>query len=228
MKKHCFSVIFVLAFLVAPVIIKAQAQASAFTGPWVLDREKTGTNKNFPEKLKNYKMLVGESENLLNVKARVEGPVPVEPLRDRSSNTGGGITSGGGRTTAPSMGVSGTSQTSTVTEKSNYGGTMALYFTPSEATYNLNGEEVKVEIKEGEKVAGIARMKAKMDKTGKAMQLITIRRMKTPNGEVEITTRESWKLSEDGKSIKVIRTVESPSFRDEITMILSKLEQKPS
>jgi hypothetical protein len=51
--------------------------------------------------------------------------------------------------------------------------------------------------------------------------------MKTPNGEMEITTREVWKLAEDGKSLKLQRTVETPNARDEIIMILAKVAEQP-
>ncbi|HEX8638386.1 MAG TPA: hypothetical protein VF692_10010, partial [Pyrinomonadaceae bacterium] len=61
----------------AVVGIKAQSPISAFTGNWMLDREKTKTNKDFPQKLRNYKMVVGESDNLLSVKSQIDGTVEV-------------------------------------------------------------------------------------------------------------------------------------------------------
>ncbi|HEX8637207.1 MAG TPA: hypothetical protein VF692_04015, partial [Pyrinomonadaceae bacterium] len=80
-----------------------------------------------------------------------------------------------------------------------------------------------VEMKQGDKVNGIARMKAKLDKSGKSLQITTIRRMKTPTGEMEVTTREVWKLSDDGQSLRFQRTVETPTARDEIIMTMSKV-----
>ena len=47
--------------------------------------------------------------------------------------------------------------------------------------------------------------------------------MKTPNGEIEIITREVWKISEDGRSLKLQRTVETPTARDELVMVLDKV-----
>jgi hypothetical protein len=41
---------------------------------------------------------------------------------------------------------------------------------------------------------------------------------------MEIYTRDSWKLLEDGKSLKMHRTVESPIWRDEINLILTRVQ----
>ena len=217
MKKKCFGLVFAFIFLSAVIGIKAQSPISAFTGNWMLDREKTKISKDFPQKLKNYKMMVGESDNLLSVKSQVDGEVEVVAAGRGATVVNESASRLGTATRTGDTGsVAGTS-------KINYGGTMAIFFTPNDAVYNLSGEEVKVEMKQGDKVSGIARIKAKLDKSGKSLQITTIRRMKTPTGEMEVTTREVWKLSEDGKSIKFQRTVETPSARDEIVMMLAKV-----
>jgi hypothetical protein len=220
MKKLCFSVIFALLFLTPSVGVKAQSKASAFLGAWVLDKEKTSA-KDFPKKLQNYRMVVAESENLLNVKNQVEGRVEVEISRDRAADVGPNITpntvgappgqrAGGLTPGAP---------------KSNYSGTLALSFTPGQFVYDLSGKEVKVEIKRGEKVNGYARITAKLDKNGKTLKLTTLRREKMPYGELETNVWETWKLSEDGQSLKFTRTVETPTVRDELTLMLSRASQ---
>ncbi|HEY0099238.1 MAG TPA: hypothetical protein VGB76_09810 [Pyrinomonadaceae bacterium] len=200
--------------------VKAQSKASAFLGAWVLDKEKTSA-KDFPKKLQNYRMVVAESENLLNVKNQVEGRVEVEISRDRAADVGPNITpntvgappgqrAGGLTPGAP---------------KSNYSGTLALSFTPGQFVYDLSGKEVKVEIKRGEKVNGYARITAKLDKNGKTLKLTTLRREKMPYGELETNVWETWKLSEDGQSLKFTRTVETPTVRDELTLMLSRASQ---
>lgn len=225
MKKICFSVMFAVVFLASVAGVKAQSSASAFTGTWVLDKEKT-SSKDFPKKMQNYRMVVAESENLLNVKSQVEGRVEVEISKDRAADSGPNVTPQsvvGSNTGVRSGGaVSGPAGVA----KSSYSGTLALFFTPSEVTYKLTGEEVKVELRQGEKVNGHARIKAKLDKSGKTFQVTTFRRMKTQYGEMETTTWESWKLSGDGKSLKFQRTVETPTARDELTMFLSRPAQQ--
>ena len=225
MKKLCFGVAFALTVFSAAAQAKAQSKASAFTGAWVLDRAKTGT-KDVPIQMTGYKMLVGESEDLLNVKSKVEGKVEVLVSRDRpSSNTGVGDNTAGRGATPSASGVSGVSSRSIAAEKPNYGGSLALFYTPNDVTYNLSGEEAKVEIKQGEKVTGIARIKAKVDKNGKSIQFSTVRRMQSQYGEVEVITRESWKLSDDGKSLKLQRTIDAPNARDQITLTLVRPAQ---
>lgn len=225
MKKLCLSVMFAGVFLASAAGVKAQTSAAAFTGAWVLDKEKTSI-KDFPKQLQNYRMVVAESENLLNVKSQVEGRVEVEVSKDRAApgspnitpqsvvGSNNGVRSGGG------LGDVSTGA------KSSYGGTLSLYFTPSEVTYKLTGEEAKVELRQGEKVNGVARIRAKLDKSGKTFQVTTFRRMKTTYGEMETTTWETWKLSNDGKSLKFQRTVETPTARDELTMVLSRPAQQ--
>jgi hypothetical protein len=226
MKKLCFSVIFAVVFLGPLVGVKAQTgapaqpSAAAFTGAWELDKEKTPA-KDFPKKLQNYRMLVAESENLLNVKNQVEGRVAVEVSRDRAAEVGPNITPNS--VGAPAGQRAG--GTLPGAPKSNYGGTLALSFTPGQFTYDLSGKEVKVEIRSGEKVNGFARIKAKLDKSGKSLQLTTFRREKMAYGELETTIWESWKLSNDGKSLKFTRTVETPTVRDELTMMLTRPAQ---
>ena len=213
MKSLSFSVFLTLVFLSAITGTKAQSQPSPFAGNWMLDREKTSTNsKDFPERLKNYKMAVSGDGATINVKSQVEGNVEVRaagrgsvtPVTESASRIGQPVVTG--------------SDNSLSTGKINYGGTMALYFTVNDATYNLNGEEVKIETNQG-----LVRVKAKPDKSGKSLQFTIIRRMRTPSGEMEVTTREVWKLSEDGNSLKLERTVETPSARDYITMVMAKV-----
>ena len=162
----------------------------------------------------------------LNVKSEIEGNVEIEILSNRNSDAPEIVSNNASRSSiAPAGGgVSGNTLGSAKAEPINYGGTMALFFTPNNVTYNLNGEEVKLDIKQGDRVTGVARIKAKLDKSGKQIQFTTIRRMTTMKGDIEITVRETWKLSKDGKTIKFDRTVETPTARDQIVMVLAKAE----
>jgi hypothetical protein len=225
MKPTFFCLLFALISL--SVLVKSEAQSSpsavAFTGTWTLDREKTNTSKDFPRKLKNYRITVDENERILRVKSEVDGRVEIEVSRDQAASNSDIVSNTSGRTSAPpTTGVSSSTLGTAATQKANYGGTMAIFFTPNEATYNLSGEEVKVEIKQGDKVTGLARIKTKLDKSGNQIQFTNIRRMNTLKGDIEITTREVWKLSRDGKSLRFERTVETPTARDEIVLVLIK------
>jgi len=229
MKTTVVSLLFCLLSIVAVSETRAQApaaSASAFAGTWVLDRASTNTSKDFPRKLKNYKVTVADNEMALNVKSEIDGNVEIEISRDRSAENSDIVSNNASRSSAPppAGGVSGNSLGSGKAETINYGGTMALFFTPNNVTYNLNGEEAKLDIKQGDKVTGVARIKAKLDKSGKQLQFTTIRRMNTMKGDIEITIRETWKLSKDGKTLKLERTVETPTARDLLVMVLARAE----
>jgi len=225
MKSTFFYLLFAIISLSALVRTEAQSppSAAAFNGTWTLDMEKTNTSKDFPRKLKGYRITVDENERILRVKSEVDGRVEIEISRDQAASNSDIVSNTGGRTSAPSpTGVSSSSLGTAATQKLNYGGTMAIFFTPNEATYNLSGEEVKVDIKQGEKVTGVARIKTKLDKSGNQIQFTNVRRMNTLKGDIEITTREVWRLSKDGKSLRFERTVETPTARDEIVLVLTK------
>lgn len=211
MKKIRFSFVLAFVLLLAVIGVKAQTQPSVFAGNWMLDKEKTNTTKDFPEKLRNFKLAVSGTESNLNVKSQIEGKVEVQAA---GTGTRTGITESASRISTGQQ-VGGSSVSSA---KVNYGGTMALFFTVNDANYKLDGEEAKIETAQG-----LVRIKAKPDKSGKSLQFTIIRRMKTPSGEMEVITRESWKLSEDGKTLRLHRTVETPTARDDLTMFLSKV-----
>jgi len=211
MKLLSVSIFLFVAFLLAPEI-KGQSTTSPFIGNWMLDKVKTNTSKDFPEKLKNYKMAITGDAAAFNVRSQVEGNIEVKAAGNGSLTPTTESASQRGRESA------GIRESSTGgSQKINYGGTMALYFTVNNGTYNLSGEESKIETEQGR-----VRIKAKADKSGKSLQFTTIRNMKTPKGEMEVTIRESWKLLDD-KSIKLYRIVETNTTRDEITMVLNKV-----
>lgn len=212
MKKISSCLLIALSILM--IAVESKAQSSAFVGNWMLDREKTNTSKDFPEKLRNYKMVVEGDDTALKVRSQIEGEVE---LRAQGNGSRTAVTESASQIRGGASSVSGT-ESSSNNGKTAYGGTMAVFFTPKEAIYTLNGEEVKTETKDG-----LVRIKAKPDKTGKTLQFTTIRRMNMPRGEMEIIIREVWKLSDDGKSMKLQRTVETPTARDEIILILNKV-----
>lgn len=215
MKKLYINLGLLLLFSAA-LGIKAQTPVTAYVGNWMLDKEKTAMSKDFPQKLKNYKMAVSGTEDAFNVRNQIEGVVEIEsaghgivtPVTESASMARGGAAA------APGIESSGSG-----TGRVNYGGTMALtLFREKNATYNLNNTEIKTDTEQGQ-----VRIKAKAEKGGKSLQFVTIRRVPTQRGEMEITIREVWKIADDGKSMKFQRIVETPTARDEINMVLSKV-----
>jgi hypothetical protein len=213
MKKNFMQMFFALIVLAVFIIVgKAQTPATEaetipqhFNGIWVLDTTKTKM-QNMPVTLKGFNMIVAQNSDKINVKSKIDGKVDVERFgakREVSSSNPSGFA--GDR--------------EPVAAKINYGGTLALYYTPSEAVYNLDGKEVKMELKSGEKNLGSVKIRAKSEKEGKLIRITQIRREKTMQGEVEIFVRERWELSSDGKTLKFHRQVEMPTALDDVEMV---------
>lgn len=228
MKRSLIILSVFSACLLLTTATAAQSKAEAFTGYWLLDREKSSTDKDFPFQLKDYRMLVTESGDTLDVKNQVAGDVEVRKATrgdtgpSVQANSGSSRSTGGGYGVTASSGVSSGSGTST---NAAYGGTMALYMTPGEISYDLTGKEVKVEPKPGEKLGG-TRMKAKLSKDGKTIELTTWRKMTMGGQAVEVVSRETWRVAEDGKSMRFTRSIETPAFRDEINMFMTRKQQQ--
>src|SRR4051794_31241940 len=108
---------------------------TAFNGIWTLDRNKTNITRNFPEKLKDFKMQIGSDQDKLVVKQEVVGdleitqvdnqaPAPIimrAPALSNAGNSGAGAVAatsgvGGGPSTAP--------------RSQNFGGTYAIRLSP--------------------------------------------------------------------------------------------------
>ena len=85
-------------------------------------------------------------------------------------------------------------------------------------TYSLDGKETKAQSGgQGRKIT----LKAKFEKDGK-LKLSSSRSFETPNGEISITTKETWSLSEDGKTLNVKRDMETPRGTNSSEMVFMK------
>ena len=86
--------------------------------------------------------------------------------------------------------------------------------------YSLDGKETKIEQESPMgKIPGS--YKAKFDKDGK-LNLTSTRTMSGQMGEITITTKETWQLSEDGKTLTVKRETETPRGAQSSQMIFTK------
>jgi len=87
-------------------------------------------------------------------------------------------------------------------------------------TYTLDGKETSVN-QETPMGAMPVKLKAEMEKDGK-LKLSSSRTFNTPNGEMTMTTKETWSLSEDGKTLTVKREMESPRGTNSSEMVFMK------
>ena len=86
-------------------------------------------------------------------------------------------------------------------------------------TYTLDGKESKI-TQESPMGAIPVSLKAKID-AGK-LKLSQTRTINTQMGEISVTTKETWTLSEDGKTLTVKRDMETPRGTNSSEMVFVK------
>lgn len=87
-------------------------------------------------------------------------------------------------------------------------------------TYKLDGSETKGEL--AGRLAGPATLKAKWKSDGKVLELSAARRLSAQGTEYTVTVKDRFELIEDGKALKMLRTVESPRGAQESTWVFNK------
>ncbi len=87
--------------------------------------------------------------------------------------------------------------------------------------YSLEGKETEAQV--GGMMAGTATLKASLGADGK-LKLSSVRNVSTQMGDVTITTKETWELADEGKTLKVSRTSETPRGTNSSEMVFTKKE----
>jgi hypothetical protein len=102
------------------------------------------------------------------------------------------------------------------------GGRMGGGFGNGEGTtaYNLDGKETSAPVSAPGQAGGVATSKAEFDK-GK-LKTITIRNISSPMGEIKLTTKETWEILDGGKTLKIIRDMETPRGNRTSEMVFTK------
>ncbi len=205
-----------------------------FSGTWVLDKEKT---RNLPSQLEGYTMVVTQSEQQLTVETKVEGDLrpPARESGERSPRGGGfpggagggfpGGSSGGGFPGGPGGGGFPGGPGGRFPRGGPPSGLLALGMVIPSATYLLDGKETTAEL-EG-RMPGTATLKAKWAKDRKALELSAVRQVDFQGNSVTFTSKETWKLSEDGEVLNLQRTVETPHGTDTVKLTFRKDQGEP-
>lgn len=87
-------------------------------------------------------------------------------------------------------------------------------------TYSLDGKETKTEM-DGPMGKTPVAYTAKSESDGK-LKLSSSRTINSPMGEAVITTKETWSLSADGKTLTVEREMSTPRGTNQSTMVFAK------
>ena len=102
-------------------------------------------------------------------------------------------------------------------------GNVAAYkLYPPSAVYKLDGSESTVQL--GDPEQSSATSKAEREKNGEVLKLSLVGNGDSGQGGSKIQVKEQWKLSEDGKSLKVDRSIKSPEGSGTVHLVFSKRE----
>ena len=98
---------------------------------------------------------------------------------------------------------------------------------PPAITYSLvegRGTTAEMSIGGGESRSETARYKASFSADGK-LNLSSERKIKTQAGETIVNTREAWELADEGKTLKIMRSMETAGGTETSELIFTKKER---
>jgi hypothetical protein len=183
-----------LMALLAALAFGQDAAKPNFSGSWALDIAKS----NLPQMMQNIEsmtMTVAQTDKDISVETAIKNKFHANSEMPQGGRGGQG--GPGGPFTRGGGGNSGKS------------------------VYTLDGKETTVEI-EGVRGAMPVTLKGKFDK--EKLKLSQSRTFAGPVGEMTITTKETWSLSADGKTLTVKRDSETPRGAISAEMVFNKAE----
>lgn len=172
----------------------AQDKKADFSGNWTLDVSKSKLDER--ARIESMTMNVTQTDKDLKVETATKRMPPPDGAMQGGGGQGGGMGRGGG------FGGGG------------FGGG------DSTTTYNLDGKETKIS-QETQMGAVPVSLKAKIETDGK-LKLSQSRTINTQMGEISITTKETWTLSDEGKTLTVKRETETPRGTNSSEMVFTK------
>jgi hypothetical protein len=235
MKKFLLAVFAVTALAVWITFGQAKdtSKPTNFSGNWVLN---FGQTKNPPDGLQGYELVAKQDERQLQVETTLEGdlqgtpstpnPVGYPGGSGRRAGMGGGVGLPGGIgigmgiPVAPGIprGGGGRSRSG----GSSQGNIAAYKLYPQNVAYNLDGSEGTAQLRDVEQTNVTS--KAERAKDGELLKLSLVGNGDSGNKGNKVQITEQWKLADDGKSLKVDRTVKSPEGSGAVHLVFLKRE----
>ena len=227
-----------LAFCSTFVQAKEPSKPTNFSGNWVLN---FGQTKNPPAGLQRYSMVVNQDEQQLKVDTSLQGDLQATPNTPNSGGYPGGSSGGSGRRGGMGGGMGGIGigipgvgmgmprggGGRPRTEGPSSQGYVAAYkLYPPSAVYKLDGSESTAQLGNPEQTN--ATSKAEREKNGEVLKLSLVGNGDSGQGGGKIQVKEQWKLSEDGKSLKVDRSIKSPEGSATVHLVFLKTEAESS
>jgi hypothetical protein len=253
--KKILVVIPALALCSTSARAKEPSNPTNFSGNWVLDFSQT---KNPPAGLQNYSMVVNQDQQELDVKTSLKGDLqPAQsdasgypgssggnpggssggypggrggmgggmgmPGRGGIGMPGGGMggSSGGGM---PGGGMPGGGGGGRGGE--GRGSVAAYQIYPQSVVYKLDGSASSAQLGDPKQTEATSR--AELEKSGEAVKLSLVGNENSGQRGGKIQVKEEWRLSQDGKSLKVDRSVKSPEGSGTVHLVFTKTEADSS
>lgn len=166
--------------------------APDFSGTWTLDKGKSKLGER--NRIESRTIKATQTATDLTVETTTKREAPPEGA---GGGMGGGNRPGGG------------------------GGGMRGGFGGGDGTtvYKLDGKEVTTEV---EGPMGKMPVKTTATMSGDALNVTTARTFNTPNGEMTLTSKEKWTLSDGGKTLTVVNTTTTPRGEQTTEMVYTK------
>jgi hypothetical protein len=218
---------------------KQSSNPANFSGNWALDFSQT---KNPPAGLQAYSMIVNQDQQELNVKTSLQGDL--QPAQSDTSGYPGGSSGGypggrggmGGGMGMPGRGGMGMPGGGMGMPRGGGmpggggggrdgegRGTVAAYkLYPQSVVYKLDGSASSAQLGDPEQMDATA--KAELEKNGEVLKLSLVGSESSGQRGGKIQVKEEWRLSQDGKSLRVDRSVKSPEGSGTVHLVFSKRE----
>lgn len=185
-----------IAALVCLTAFAAFAQdkkAKDFSGSWTLDVGKSKLDER--ARIESMTLTVAQTDKDIKVETATKRLPPPEGAGGGGNGQGGGMGRGMGR--------------------GGFGGGG-----DGTSVYTLDGKETTTEV-DGRMGKIPVKLKAEIE-SGGSLKLSRSSTFTTPDGERTNTTKETWSLSEDGKTLTVKRESESPFGKNSSEMVFTK------
>jgi len=242
MKKFLLAILALLALAVWMTFAEAKepSRPPNFSGNWVLN---FGQTKNPPDGLQGYSLVVNQDEQQLKVETTLHGDLQSAPNTPNSGGYPGGSGRRGGvgvglgvpggvgigmgipvglGIPGVGMGIPRGGGGRSRSAGASQGNVAAYKIYPENVLYKLDGSQGTAQLRDRDQTN--ATSKAERAKDGEVLKLSLVGNGDSSQKRSKIQITEQWKLSEDGKSLKVDRTVKSPEGSGTVHLVFLKRE----
>jgi hypothetical protein len=235
MKKFLLAVLAVMALAVWMTFGQAKetSKPTNFSGNWVLN---FGQTKSPPDGLQGYELVAKQDEQQLKVETTLQGdlqrtpstpnPVGYPGGSGRRAGMGGSVGLPGGvgigMGIPVALGIPGGGGGRSRSGRSSQGNVAAYQLYPQSVIYKLDGGEGTAQLRDPEQTNVTS--KAERAKDGELLKLSLVGDGDSGNKGNKVQITEQWKLADDGKSLKVDRTVKSPEGSGAVHLVFLKRE----